>query len=111
MKKIIITQAFFFTFLIVTSPVFAQVAQADDVTKIQTFIQSIIQVLVTLAGFTAAGFFVFGGIKYITSSGSPEAMESAKKTIVYSAVGLTIALGAFVLSNIITQLATAAFGK
>ena len=37
--------------------------------------------------------------------------NSAKRTIVYSAIGLTIALGAFVLSNIITQLATAAFGK
>ena len=111
MKKLIIIQALFFAFLITASPVFAQTVQAGDVGKVQTFIQSIIQVLVTLAGLVAVGFFVIGGIKYITSSGNPESMESAKKTIFYSAIGLTIALGAFVLSNIITQLATAAFGK
>lgn len=111
MKKIIVIQVVFLTFLITATPVFAQTVQAADVTKVQTFIQSIIQILVTLAGLAAAGFFVFGGIKYITSSGSPEAMEGAKRTIVYSALGLAIALGAFVLSNIISQLATAAFGK
>lgn len=111
MKKIIITQAIFITLVISATPAFAQTVQSADVTKIQTFIQSIIQMLVTLSGLVAAGFFVFGGIKYITSSGSPEAMEGAKRTIVYSALGLTISLGAFILSNIITQLATAAFGQ
>ena len=108
MKKIIAIQAIILTLLFTATPVFAQTA---DVSRVQTFMQNVIQVLVTLAGLVAAGFFVFGGLKYITSSGSPQAMEEAKKTIVYSAVGLTIALGAFVLSNIISQLATAAFGK
>ena len=108
MKKIIVSQAVLLTILFTATPAFAQTA---DVAKVQTFLQNIIQVLVTLAGLVAAGFFVFGGLKYITSSGSPEAMEGAKRTIVFSAVGLTISLGAFVLSNIVTQLATNAFGK
>src|SRR5581483_8686159 len=98
MKKVIIVQAIFITLLITANPVFAQSA---DVSKVQTFIQSIIQVSVTLVGLVAAGFFVVGGFKYITSTGSPEAMEGAKKTIVYSAFGLVIALGALVLSNIV----------
>lgn len=107
MRKLIVTQAVILTILLSASPVFAQSA---DVAKIQTFIQSIIQVLVTLAALIAAGFFVWGGVGYITSSGNPEALDRSKKTILYSAIGLAVVLGAFVLSNIVTQLATTAFG-
>lgn len=108
MKKIIVIQAIFLTLLIVASPVYAQSA---DVSKIQTFIQSIIQVLVTLSGLVAAGFLVWGGFGYITSSGSPDSLEKSKKTIMYSGIGLAIVLGAFVLSNVVSQLATTAFGS
>ncbi len=54
---------------------------------------------------------MWGGFGYITSSGNPEHLDRSKRTILYSALGLAIALGAFVLSNIVTQLATSAFGK
>ncbi len=94
----------FFTFV---SPCYAAAA---DVTKIQTFIKSIIQVFVTIAGLVAAGFLVWGGIGYITSSGSPETLDRSKKTILYAGIGLAVVLGAFVLTNIITDLATGAFG-
>lgn len=115
MKKVILFNSLFITALVVPSAVFAQAATtttaSGGVTQIQTFIQSVIQVLVTLAGLLAAGFFVWGGIGYITSSGHPEHLDRSKKTIVYSAIGLAITLGAFVLSNIVSQLATTAFGK
>ena len=107
MKKAIIILSLIITPILVASPVFAASA---DVTKIQTFIQSIISILVTLAGLLSVGFFVYGGIGYITSSGNPEALDKSKKTIQYSAIGLAVVLGAFVLSNIITQVATSAFG-
>ena len=107
-KKTIVLQAIFLTLLICASPVFAQSA---EVSKVQDFIKNVIQVLVTLAGLTAAGFFVWGGLGYITSSGNPEHLERSKKTILYSAIGLAITLGAFVLSNIVSDLATSAFGK
>jgi len=89
------------------SPIYAASA---DVTKIETFIKSIIQVLVTIAGLVAAGFFVWGGVGYITSSGNPETLDRSKKTILYSAIGLAVVLGAFVLTNIVSDLATGAFG-
>lgn len=110
MKKLIIIQSVFITSLIVATPAFAQ-AVGGDVTRIQSFIQSIIGIFVTLSGLIATGFFVYGGVRYITSSGNPEALDSAKKTILYSSIGLAIVLGAFVLSNIVTQLATTAFGS
>jgi len=105
-------KAFILNLLILAALILAQPALADsgDVTKIQSFIQSVIQVLVTLAGLVSVGFFVWGGFGYITSSGNPEALDRSKKTILYSAVGLVVVLGAFVLSNIVSQLAGTAFG-
>lgn len=108
MKKLIITQALIFTALIVAVPVMAQSA---DVSKVQNFIQNIITTLTTLASLVATGFFVWGGFGYITSSGNPESLERSKKTILYAGIGLAIALGALVFSNIVTQLATNAFGS
>jgi hypothetical protein len=86
-------------------------ADSGDLGKVQSFIQNVIQVLVTFSGLIAAGFFVLGGIGYITSSGNPEHLDKSKKTIVYSGIGLAVALGAFVLSNVVTDLATTAFAK
>ena len=107
MKKAIIFQSILLTALLSASPVFAQSA---DVSKVESFIKNIIQILVALASFIAAGFFVWGGIKYMTSSGNPESLDGAKKTILYSAIGLAVTLGAYVLMNIVTQVATSAFG-
>ncbi len=108
MKKLIVLQSIFLTSLVVANPAFAQSA---EVGQIQSFIQEVIQIMVTLSGFIAAGFIVWGGVGYITSSGNPEALEKSKKTILYSAVGLTLVLGAFVISNMVSQVATTAFGS
>lgn len=107
MKKIIVLNAFILTAILLAAPVYAASA---DVTKIETFIKSAIQVLVTLAGLISAGFFVWGGVGYMTSSGNPEMLDRSKKTILYSAIGLAVVLGAFVLTNIVSDLATGAFG-
>lgn len=107
MKKISVFLLTGVLFLTLSLPVLA----ADgDVSKVETFIENVIQILVTLAALVAAGFFVWGGIGYITSSGNPESLDRAKKTILYSAIGLTIVLGAFVITNIVNQTAGNAFG-
>ncbi len=110
MKKAYILPIVFLTSLLSVSPVFAQTTTTGGVSQIQSFIQSIIQVMITLAGLVSVGFFVWGGFGYITSSGNPESLDRSKKTILYSAIGLAIVLGAFVLSSVVTQLATTAFG-
>jgi multisubunit Na+/H+ antiporter MnhC subunit len=84
-------------------------ADSVDLSKVQNFAQNVVQVLITLAGLLAAVFFVIGGIGYITSSGNPENLDKAKKTIQYSSIGLAISIAAFVLSTIVTELATKAF--
>jgi hypothetical protein len=86
-------------------------AADGSVTQVEDFIKSVIKVVSGLAGLVATGFFVAGGFGYITSSGNPEHLEKSKHTLLYSAIGLAIVIAAFVISNIVTDLATSAFGK
>ena len=86
-------------------------AASGSVGQVEGFMQSVVQALAGLAGLVATGFFVVGGFRYITSSGNPEHLERAKRTIMFSATGLAITIAAFVLSNIVTGLATSAFGN
>lgn len=83
---------------------------AGETAQVENFIRSIIQVVAGLAGLVATGFFVIGGFGYITSSGNPEHLEKSKRTLLYSGIGLAITIGAFVLSNIVADLAHKAFG-
>ncbi len=112
MRKYITTLSIASLALFIVSPAFAQTATtpSGSVNQIVAFIQSVVQVLITIAGTVSVGFFVWGGIGYITSSGHPDNLDRSKKTIFYSAIGLAIVLGAFVLSGIVSQLATTAFG-
>lgn len=93
--------------------VFAHPALAADgsITQVENFIKSVIKVMSGLAGLIATAFFVAGGFGYITSSGNPDRLEKSKHTLLYSGIGLAIVIAAFVISNIVTDLATGAFGK
>lgn len=93
--------------LVYTEPAFAATA---GVANVENFIRSIITLFAGLAGLIATGFLVAGGFTYITSSGNPEHLDRGKRTITYSLIGLAIVIGAFVISNIVTTLATNAFG-
>ncbi len=96
--------------LLLSDAAFAQEATAAGVGQVENFIRSVIQVVAGLSGLIATGFFVVGGFGYITSSGNPEVLQKSKRTIFYSGMGLAITIGAFILSNIVTSLATNAFG-
>ena len=106
MKKLIILQAFVITMLFAATPAFAQdVTSTQGVVQVQTFLTNAIKVLTLFAGTISGGFFTMGGYGYITSSGNPEGLEKSKKTILYSAIGLSVTSGAYILTNIVQQLA------
>lgn len=94
--------------LIIAPHAFAATA---DVGQVEDFIRSLIKIIAGLSGLVATGFFVVGGFSYITSSGNPEHLDRAKRTITWAAIGLAITIAAFVISNIVTTLATNAFGS
>jgi hypothetical protein len=95
---------------IISNPAYADSTSAG-VSQISGFIKSVIEVLAGLSGMVATGYFVVGGFSYITSAGNPQRLEKAKRTILYSAIGLAITIAAFVISNIVTSLASSAFGS
>ena len=94
--------------LVLSAPAYA--ATTAGVSNVENFIRSIITVFAGLAGLVATGFLVAGGFIYITSSGNPEHLDRGKRTITYALIGLAITIGAFVISQIVTTLATNAFG-
>jgi hypothetical protein len=70
----------------ISGPAFAADA---DVSQVQNFIKSVIGVI----------------------TGNPERLDRAKSTLLYSAIGLAICIGAYAITNIVAGLATSAFGK
>jgi hypothetical protein len=66
----------------------------------------IIEAILGLVTIVAAIFLIIGGFKYITASGNPEQIETAKKTILYAVIGLVIIL----LSYAITRYIAGIFG-
>lgn len=52
---------------------------------------AIIDILMRLVGLVALGFIVFGGIKYVTSQGSPEGTKDAQGTVINALIGVGIA--------------------
>ncbi len=110
MKKVITLSIVLLTSLLAVSPAFAQTQQPAEFPKYNLLFKALFRVMITLAGASVCWIFHLGRIWIYHKFGNPEKLDQSKKTVLYSAIGLAIVLGAFVLSSIVTQLATAAFG-
>lgn len=68
----------------------------ENPASIEEIIQNVIQVLLFIVGVAAVVMLIIGGIRYIVSSGDQQAVAGAKNTIIYSIVGLVVAVLAWV---------------
>lgn len=66
-------------------------------------LQNIINFLLMFAGIIAVFLIVYSGIKFVTSSGDPQKVESARKTLTYAIIGFVFILFSFVTINFIAQ--------
>ena len=64
---------------------------------------TLISIIIAFGAGTSVLFLVIGAVKYQTSSGNPQRMESAKTTMVSAVVGLVVMLMAFPAVNMITS--------
>ncbi len=71
-------------------------------TELPSFLKSVINVLLYIAGAVAVVMIILGGIKYITSNGDQAHIKSAKDTIMYSVIGLVVAILAFAIIGFVT---------
>lgn len=82
----------------------------DGAAQTESFIKNIVKTLVGLAGAVAVVFMVIGGFHYITSSGNPEKLDQAKKTLLYSGIGLVIVIAAYAIVDFVAGIARSSFG-
>lgn len=86
----------------------AAFAASSAPAEITTFTTDAVQLITMIAAAAAVLFLIKGGYSYITSTGKPDALEEAKKTISRSLIGLIIVLGA---SSLVTILSGALVGN
>ncbi len=70
-------------------------------TDLVGFIQNIVNVLLFLIGAVSVIMIVIGGLKYVLSQGDQSSITSAKNTILYSVIGLVVALLAYAIVNFV----------
>jgi len=71
---------------------------------LRTIVLTIINWFLFFLGLTATVFLIYGGFLYITSAGSDDNVNKAKKIIIYAAIGLILILVAAVLVNAIVNM-------
>lgn len=72
-------------------------------TDLPTFVGRIIKWILGIIGVLMIALFVYGGVTYATSAGSEEKIESGKKIMVYTIVGVIIIALAYVLTDFVIQ--------
>ncbi len=76
---------------------------------ILTLIKAIMNFLVTGGVLIGIAFVVYGGIKYILSSGEAEAATAARKIILNGLIGIGVILGVGLLVNTVAGLVSGSF--
>ncbi len=65
------------------------------------FVKPTINIILWVVGVAAVIVIIVAGLKYVTSSGNPSAISSAKTTILYAVIGLVIAITAYAIVNFV----------
>ena len=68
---------------------------------IWTIVLNIIEIALQIIAYAAAGYIIFGGFKYLTSTGSPDKTVAARKTIIHALVGLVLSFMSIAIVNLI----------
>lgn len=63
--------------------------------------QLVINIIFSIAGFLAVAYFMYGGIRWITSRGDRNAVTDARKTVVSALIGMVLVAGAYFAINTI----------
>ena len=92
-------------FLVSASPAFAQTN-----TQVADFTKQTLNTLIIIASLVSVIFFIKGGYSYITSTGKPDDIEHAKKTIRNALIGLVLIISSGFISQLFTNALTTPAG-
>lgn len=66
------------------------------------FVAIINRILLPIGSVIAVIAFIYSGFLFVMAQGKPAEIETAKKALLYTAIGTALLLGASVLANVIT---------
>ncbi len=89
----------------------SQYAFAATSSAITDYTNTTVQFLTAIAGALAVFFLIKGGYLYMTSSGKPQALETAKRTIKNALLGLVLVLAASFIVSSLTNVFSASAGS
>ncbi len=69
-------------------------------------IETIASWVLVIIGLIGVVFLLYGAFMYITSGGSDEKVASAKKIIIYSLIGIAVAILAFAIVSFVASIIT-----
>src|SRR3989344_9139620 len=113
MRKLFIVASGVASFLTIVKPTFAATINLCDTSgtfgklcslnfeNASTMIKSLIQLSLIAALVISLFFLIYGGIKWVVSGGDKTAVEGARNHIVAAIVGLSIALLAYFIINVV----------
>ena len=104
MRKLMLLASIILTSLFFPHSVLA----ASSIPEISTYTADTLKIITLIASISAVLFLLRGGYLYITSTGKPEALEEAKKTIRNALLGLILVIAA---NGIVTLLQGALVGN
>ena len=70
-----------------------------------SIIKNIINTMLYAIGILSVIMLIFGGFRYVTSSGNKDAVTAAKNTILYAIIGLLVALFAYAIIRFVLNIA------
>ena len=73
------------------------VCKASGESNVSKLIKNVIDILLMISGVIAVIMVIIGGIRYATSNGDSNSVSAAKNTILYSVIGLVIALFSYAI--------------
>lgn len=76
----------------------------DPITGSDGIIMRVVGLLSYAIGFISVVMIIVAGIKFSTSGGNPESVASARNTVIYSLVGLAVAVSARLIVSFIVSL-------
>ena len=66
-------------------------------------IKTVVNILLWAVGILSVIMIIFSGFRYITSSGDASKTKSAQRTLIYSVVGLIVAIMAWAIVNMVIK--------
>lgn len=81
----------------------SQVCGATSGDSAQNLMKNVINTLLLVLGIIAVIMIVVGGIRYTLSGGDASSIKAAKDTVLYSVVGLVVAMLAYAIVNFVVD--------